>query len=96
MATEKLTLQEKLAASKAAAVAEATKEHGKEQEKEKEQKKEEPIEGYKSLRLKQFATANGRMVKPNADGIFIPTTQEEYSMLEYYANQAIAYVERTF
>jgi hypothetical protein len=83
MATqEKMTLQEKLAASK------------QEVPKVQEQKQDQKEDGYKSLRLKQFATKNGTMIKPNADGIFIPKSQEEYDMLEYYANQAIAYVER--
>ena len=91
MATQenKPTLQEKLAASKAAAPVENKKE-----DPTKKEDKEDTGTGYLSLRLKQFATKNGTMVKPNADGIFIPKSQEEYNMLEYYADQAIAYVKR--
>jgi hypothetical protein len=91
MATEKLTLQEKLDASKVPTT---------------ENKKEEEVHppedlgdvtltgNYKALRLRSFCKRAGQVVKPNADGLYIPSDEEEFNMLEYYANQAIAYVER--
>lgn len=84
MATQenKPTLQEKLAASK-------------EKTEEKKEDKTVALTGnYKSLRLKFFVKAKGQIVKPDAEGIFTPKDEEEFNMLEYYANQSIAYVER--
>jgi hypothetical protein len=83
MATEKLTLRERLAASKAPTT-----------EEKKEDKSAELTGNYKALRLRSFCKRAGQVVKPNADGLYIPSDEEEFNMLEYYANQAIAYVER--
>lgn len=50
---------------------------------------------YKALRLKRLIKANGQIKLPAADGFFYPETEEERNLLEYYARQVIAYVERT-
>ncbi len=54
------------------------------------------IKGYQSIRLRQLIKAEGAIVKPNADGLFIPKDQEEYDMLEHLADSKMDMVERVY
>lgn len=53
--------------------------------------KPEPVKGppgsYRSLRLERFFLSNGQKVVPNADGFFIPETDEEKTQLQHFATQ---------
>lgn len=46
-----------------------------------------PAGGYKDVGLGRFMKADGSVVKPNAEGYFIPKSQEEADMLEHYADR---------
>lgn len=46
-----------------------------------------PDNSYLGIRLKKLVLSNGSVVKPNADGIFVPKSDEEQKMLDYYVSQ---------
>lgn len=46
-----------------------------------------PDNSYLGVRLKKLVLSNGSVVKPNADGIFVPKSDEEQKMLDYYVSQ---------
>jgi hypothetical protein len=84
MATEKMTLQEKLAAS-------ADK---KAEDPKKEEQKANTAPSYKAGRLRSFVSANGTMVRPDADGVYHPKNKEELDALAYYDSQRLNYVHK--
>lgn len=79
MATEKMTLQEKLATAS--------------DKKQEEQKKPEVL-AYQVGRLRSFSRANGSIARPDADGIYRPTTEEDIKTLAYYDAQRLNYVHK--
>lgn len=46
-----------------------------------------PPGSYRSLSLKRFTIGTGQWIYPNAEGFFIPETQEQLDNLEHFANQ---------
>lgn len=46
-----------------------------------------PDGGYKDVGLRQFMKADGSKIVPNAEGYFVPKTQEEFDLLEHYAER---------
>lgn len=87
-----LSIKEKLAAASAPAHKDAPKP---EEAKQEDHKGKNP-KGYQSMRLRQLIKAEGAIVKPDADGIFVPKDQEEYDMLEHLADSKMNMVERVY
>lgn len=43
--------------------------------------------GFYSITLKRFHKANGNVVKPDEDGLFVPNDQEELDILTHHLEQ---------
>lgn len=89
-----LSLTEKMKAAALAGAAKAAEEtKAKDAGKAEEPKVEEPKaprvksseHEYQGNHVKRLVLANGTIVLPDAEGIFIPKSQEEYDMLEHMA-----------
>lgn len=78
----KSTLSEKLAAAKVAAAAVASS--------------TQPgvVSTYAANGILRLCNAKGNFFYPDADGVFTPTTQEEFDMLEHLANSNDCPLER--
>lgn len=46
-----------------------------------------PDNSYLGVRLKQLVLANGSRSKPDENGIFVPKSEEEQKMLDYFVSQ---------
>ena len=51
-------------------------------------------DGYKMNQVKRLVLSNGTLVKPNAYGVIVPSSQEEKDLLEHFAKQGPHMVQR--
>lgn len=77
----KSALSAKLAAAKVAAAAASSTQPG-------------GVSTYAANGILRLCNAKGNFFYPDADGVFTPTTQEEYDMLEHLANSNDCPLER--
>lgn len=49
-------------------------------------------QAFLAKRLHQFHTRDASIVKPNADAVYVPESEEQFEMLKHYAKQPMDYV----
>jgi hypothetical protein len=81
----KPSLAEKMAASAKAGTAKAAAEV---------ESSKVTVQSYQGNHVKRLVLANGDIVLPNEEGVFIPKSQEEYDMLEHLAASTTCSLER--
>lgn len=51
-------------------------------------------DGYKMNQVKRLVLSSGAIIKPNAYGVIVPSSEEEKTLLEYFAKQGPHMVQR--